>query len=168
VLGSVFQCFFVAKAEVESWPIIGFLFKLTEQISVPRDSRRGVLGANDRVRDRLVNGRPVCVFLEGTSSGGGAVLPFHSSLLQPALDADVPAVPVAMRWSCDQPGADVAEDIAYWKDHTLVPHLIRLLGLRGCTAHVTIGEPMPSGDRDRKAWATALQADVATMLEDRP
>ncbi|PCJ54976.1 MAG: hypothetical protein COA73_13910 [Candidatus Hydrogenedentota bacterium] len=167
VLGSIFKCFFVAKDDVESWPIIGFLFKQTEQISVPRNSRRGVLATNKRVGERLTQGQSVCVFLEGTSSGGGEVLPFHASLLQPALDAGVPVVPVAIRWTCEQPGVNVEEDIAYWKDHTLVPHLIRLLGLGGCRAIVTIGEPTLSGERDRKTWAVALHDEVASMLEEQ-
>lgn len=164
-LGSEVDTFFVAKAEVESWPIMGHLFKWAQQIAVSRGEKRGVQAANEAVVERLADGFSVCVFLEGTSSGGGDVMPFHASLLQPAVDCGVPVVPVAIRWRAADPAVDVAEDIAYWKDHTLVPHLWRLLGLRGVSAEISFGAPVDSAGKDRKELASEARTRVVALLE---
>ena len=166
-VGALSDTMFVSKAEVESWPIMGLLFRHAEVIGVARGRLRGVHEANKQVTERLGQGLSICVFLEGTSSGGGAVKPFHSSLIQPAIDAGVPIVPAAVRWSSTNPAIDVSEDVAYWGNHTLVPHLWRVLGLRGLSVQVAFGEPIPSNDRDRKSLAQASHDRVARLFEDR-
>ncbi len=92
-------------------------------------------------------------------------MPFHASLLQPAVDCGGAVVPVAIRWKAEDPAVDVAEDIAYWKDHTLVPHLWRLLGLRGVSAELTFGAPVNSAGKDRKALASEARTRVVALLE---
>ncbi|MCH8203749.1 MAG: 1-acyl-sn-glycerol-3-phosphate acyltransferase [Candidatus Hydrogenedentes bacterium] len=166
-VGALCDTMFVSKAEVESWPIIGFLFKQAEGIGVTRGRLRGVHEANRIITERLEQGLSVCVFLEGTSSGGGAVMPFHSSLIQPAIDAGVPVVPAAVRWRATDPAIDIAEDVAYWGGHSLVPHLWRVLGLRGLRVDVTFGDPFLSGGQDRKALAKTAHDRVSALLEDR-
>ena len=132
-----------------------------------RGRLRGVHEANRLVTERLTQGLSVCAFLEGTSSGGGAVMPFHSSLIQPAIDAGVPVVPAALRWQATDPAIDIAEDVAYWGDHTLAPHLWRVLGLRGLRVDVTFGAPSSSGGQDRKTLAGTAHDSVCALLEER-
>ncbi len=166
-VGALCDTMFVSKAEVESWPIIGFLFRQTEMIAVARGRSRGVQEANRLVVERLTQGLSVCVFLEGTSSGGGALMPFHSSLIQPAIDAGVSVAPAALRWQATDPAIDIAEDVAYWGDHTLVPHLWRVLGLRGLRVEVTFGNPSSSAGLDRKTLAGTAHDRVSALLEER-
>ena len=167
-VGALCDTMFVSKAEVESWPIIGFLFKQAEGIGVTRGRLRGVHKANRIITERLGQGLSVCVFLEGTSSGGGAVMPFHSSLIQPAIDAGVPIVPAALRWRASDAAVDISEDVAYWGDHTLVPHLWRVLGLRGLRVDVAFGDPLLSGGQDRKTLAGTAHDRVSALFEERP
>ena len=163
-LGSAVPTFFVAKADVESWPVIGFLFKLSGQISIHRRQRRGVANANQQISDRLKDRQSVCVFLEGTSSGGDGVLPFKPSLLQPAIDSRAPLTPIGIRWHSDNEEIVPREDVAYWKDHVLMPHLFRLLGLRDITATIHVGDSIqPEGDR--KALANNLHKRVTQLRE---
>lgn len=166
-IGAACGTLFVSKAEVTSWPIIGFLFRCTEGIAVSRARLRGVREANGQVVECLSQGTTVCVFLEGTSSGGGEVMPFHASLLQPAIDADVNIVPTAIQWFSKDPRIDIAEDVAYWKDHTLVPHFWRVLGLRGLSVEVSFGKPVPAAGADRKSLAKTAHGRVAKLLEER-
>lgn len=94
-------------------------------------------------------------------------MPFHSSLIQPAIDAGVPIVPAAVRWHPTNPSIDVAADIAYWGNHTFMPHLWRVLGLRGLSVQVAFGEPIASGKQDRKSLARASHDRVARLFEER-
>ena len=164
-LGSVVKCFFVAKRDVERWPFIGTLFRITEQIGVPRARSHGLLDAYQKINERLKDHQSVCVFLEGTSTGGNEVREFHGSLLQVAINAAAPVVPTAIRWEAETEDLDVAEDVAYWKDHSFVPHLWRLLGLRGINVYITFGKPISSAAYDRKALAETARKEVVKLLE---
>lgn len=162
-LGSVVPCFFVAKVDVESWPFVGLLFRISKNIGVPRRRARALVEVTSEVAERLRGGNSVCVFLEGTSTGGDRLLPFYPPLAQPAIDAQAPTVPVAIRWRADSPDIDVAEDVAYWKDHVFGPHAWRLMGLRGISVHIQFGDPIPAEGHNRKTLAAAAESAVAAM-----
>lgn len=157
---------FVAKSEITSWPGIGFLTRITDQIFIERSRSRGMLNSLHEVAERLDRGYRVCIFLEGTTSGGDRVHRFHPSMLQPVVEAGAPIAPVAIRWSSPDPRILVAEDIAYWKDHSFLLHVWRLLGLRGIQAGVTFGAVHQSRGRDRRKLAEELQAEAQRMFED--
>lgn len=164
-IGSVLPCFFVAKLDVESWPFIGTLFRVSHNIGVPRTRAKALVEATDAIAARLRAGQSVCVFLEGTSSGGTALLPFYPPLVQPAIDTGADVCPVAIRWHADDPAVDIAEDIAYWREeHTFGPHAWRLLGLRGIHAELTFGAHISSAGHSRKTLAQAAHREVAGLL----
>jgi 1-acyl-sn-glycerol-3-phosphate acyltransferase len=162
-LASILPCHFVAKAEVTSWPFVGTLFTASGHIGVDRSAKRGLKDITTRVANRLALGDMMCVFLEGTSTGGDRIIPFHSSLAQPAIDAMAPVVPVAIRWRCTRDDMRVSEDVAYWKDHVFAHHVWRLLGLSGVTAEVTFGDPVSSEGHTRKSLAQETRSLVVAM-----
>lgn len=164
-LGSVLPCHFVAKAEVETWPVVGFLFTATAHLGISRRRDASIRTVTDAMTDRLRKDDRFCVFLEGTSTAGDRVLPFRSPLVQPAIDAGIPVVPAAIRWSADRADIDIAEDVAYWKDHVFGPHLWRLLGLTTVRAHIVFGDAVYPEGRDRKALARAVEERVAALGE---
>jgi 1-acyl-sn-glycerol-3-phosphate acyltransferase len=162
-VGSATPCFFVGKADVESWPFIGSLFRVSLNIGVPRSTVKSLVDVNASIARRLANGQSACVFLEGTSTGGDRLLPFYSPLVQPSLEVACPVVPVGLKWSAEDSEVDVAEDIAYWKDHTFAPHAWRLLGLQGVRCDVTFGEAIMTTDHTRKTLAAAVQKEVSRL-----
>ena len=165
LLASLAPAVFVAKAEIASWPGIGFLARTTEQVFLQRSRTRRMLLSMGEIRERLQSGCRVCIFLEGTTSGGESVRRFHPALLQPVLESGAPIVPVAIRWSSSDPAISVSEDIAYWRDHNFVRHLWRLFGLNGIRAQVVFGEPRSGADRDRIVLAKELHDAVQGMFE---
>ena len=70
-LGALLCCFFAPKAEAAQWPLIGPLIRASEQVTIVRRRGRSVLDAAQQIQRRLALGERVCIFLEGTSSGGG-------------------------------------------------------------------------------------------------
>lgn len=165
-VGAATPTMFVSKADVKRWPIIGHLFNTSEHIGIARADRRNVAAANESIGERFDAGVPVCVFLEGTTSSGERVMPFHASLVQPAIERGVPLMPVGLCWSVDTPGASLVDDIAYWRaEHTLVPHLWRVLGLSGVRVRVLFGELIPPGESDRKALAAVAREQVVQLVE---
>ena len=165
-VGAACPVVFVSKADVRSWPVIGHLFDMSEHIGVTRSARRSLSDVNARIADRLSNGQRVCVFLEGTSSNGSGLLPFHASLAQPAVDTGTQLVPVGLRWGADSDDVNIAEDIAYWRpEHNFVTHAWHALGLRGIRVTVHFGAPIVVDVADRKALAAKSRAAVLDLLE---
>ncbi len=84
VLAAITPAMFVAKREVRSWPVLGWFTQLAGTLFIDRERRMHVGPVNAEIQTALEHGALVVLFPEGTSSDGRTVLPFRSSLLEPA------------------------------------------------------------------------------------
>ena len=57
----------------------------------------------------------------------------------------------------------VENEVAYWRDMTLLPHLLNLLTKDRLTAHVAFGETVRGSATDRKELARRLQTAVCEL-----
>jgi 1-acyl-sn-glycerol-3-phosphate acyltransferase len=162
VLAALTPCVFVAKHEVKHWPVFGWFARLAGTVFVDRERRAQVLQAANGIETALRSGALVVLFPEGTSSGDGTILPFKSSLLEPAARQMHPLAVALIQYELDD--GDVSEEVCYWKDMTLVPHLINLLSKRGIRASVRFAEPR-EGSADRKELARQLRAQIVRLKE---
>lgn len=177
VFSALIDATYVAKSEVGNWPLFGWIAKLTRAILVKRDGRD--VGAQRReMQSRLLSGESLILFPEGTSTDGGGVAPFKSSLfgivqgLPPDADLVVQPVSVAYPRYRDGTRLDGERRVLYcwYGDATLLPHLFRVFGLKGADVEVRFHQPIalgPSPDRkdlSRRAQA-AVEAGVAASNE---
>lgn len=79
-LGGATPAIFVARDDVEQWPVIGWAAGLNDTIHIARDVRSTVRGQADMLRRALEADRVVALFPEGTTEAGRALLPFRASL----------------------------------------------------------------------------------------
>ena len=163
VLAAILPISFVSKDEVARWPLVGLGARLTGHIFIARKRSRPLVEAGEALQKCLSDGGTVCVFCEGTSFGDRQVHPFMPSLLEPAIRVGSPVVPVAIRWSARRPGVSYSDDIAYWGDHEIGPHILRLLGLGGIEADVFFGRPEDPSGRNRKDLAAELRGRVEDL-----
>jgi 1-acyl-sn-glycerol-3-phosphate acyltransferase len=98
VIAAVMPAQFVAKAEIRGWPLVGPLCALAGTHFIERHRRHAVRDVVGRLVTALRDGHRVAVFPEGTTGDGVALLRFHANLVQAAVDAPVPVVPVALRY----------------------------------------------------------------------
>ncbi len=82
---------FVAKAELGSVPVIGWLCRLNRTVFVSREDRGGVADQINLLREALADNWSVTVFPEGTTTDGQSLLPFKSSMMH-VLDPPPPGV----------------------------------------------------------------------------
>jgi len=102
VINAALPSAFVSKAEVRDWPVIGWLAAKNDTIFLRRGSRGHAKIVNQEIGELLGRGRHVAVFPEGTTTDGRSLLHFHAALLQPALTAGYPVLPVALSyWELD-------------------------------------------------------------------
>jgi 1-acyl-sn-glycerol-3-phosphate acyltransferase len=72
---------FVAKAELATAPMVGWLASLTRTVFVKREHRMGVAEQINALKEALVDNWSVTVFPEGTTTDGQSLLPFKTSML---------------------------------------------------------------------------------------
>ncbi|HAV62487.1 MAG TPA: 1-acyl-sn-glycerol-3-phosphate acyltransferase [Verrucomicrobiales bacterium] len=160
--GSVAPMVFVSKADVRRWPLFGAWAAMCGTLFIKRENKGHVADVGDQMEVVLKTGVPLVVFPEGTSSGGETVLPFKSSLFQPAIDHQWPVTPMWIGYELDN--GTVAEDVAYWGDMTLLPHLFNLFTRKGVRATVAFGEPLEPGT-NRKELCQRAHAAVEALRE---
>jgi len=124
VLSSIQPCVFVAKRDVATWPLFGWLARAAGTIFVDRERRFSTRKAVDVVREAMGTGSVVVLFPEGTSSDGSMVLPFKSALLQSAVQLGSPITAASIDYDIDD--GSVSDEVCYWRDMTLVPHRLNL------------------------------------------
>lgn len=162
VLHAAGFCRFVSKSDVKHWPVIGMMATGAGTLYIERASRRDALRVVHHMKEALQRGEVVAVFPEGTTSNGVTLLPFHANLIQAAISAQAPVMPVALEFIDSRTGAPSLAPI-YIDDQTLVGSVWRTLTTPGTRAVVSYGEPQPPEGRERRAWAAELHAAVARL-----
>jgi 1-acyl-sn-glycerol-3-phosphate acyltransferase len=165
VLCSVEPVCFLAKREVEAWPVVSTFARLQETVFFDRQRRRTIPGANAAMAQRMLAGRPMLLFPEGTTADGSALRKFHSSHFAAA--RDLLAMASGIETVCVQPVAlHYSSPAAAWLgDATLLPHLWSLLKGEPIRCDLVFGKPLAyaRGD-DRKAIAGEAASAIAGML----
>ncbi len=152
---------FVSKAEIRNWPVVGWLAEQLGTVFIQREKRSDAKRIVHELASRLGAGELICVFPEGTTSDGLALLPFHANLFQAAVSASCPVQPVCILYEDAQGRQSTAP--AYIDDLTLRDSLNAVLKGGPLTAHVYVGAPLASGD-DRRLLAAEAQAVVGRAL----
>ncbi|WP_156386826.1 lysophospholipid acyltransferase family protein [Aureimonas sp. Leaf454] len=176
-LGAVTELSFIAKAEVRSWPIFGWLARLQRTVFVAREERGRTAEQADAIADRLSAGDAMVLFAEGTTSDGNGILPFKTALFgaaQAALrrsQADSVAVqPVAVAYTKVHglPLGRYFRPLAAWPgDVALGPHLLAFLKEGAIDVEVSFGEPLSfTRTSDRKALGRRTEAAVRNLLAE--
>jgi 1-acyl-sn-glycerol-3-phosphate acyltransferase len=174
VIGSLHPLSFIAKSEVEGWPVVGLFAKLQRTVFIDRQRRKATAEVNDALAHRLVKGEAIVLFAEGTTSDGNRLLPFRSSLVgaaQTALMHDsverVYLQPLAVSY-IRRNGLPVTRRdrpfIAWYGDMDLGPHLKMFIRGVPLDVVVTWGEPIPFNGNRKQATASA-EAEVRRALK---
>jgi 1-acyl-sn-glycerol-3-phosphate acyltransferase len=163
VISAVTPAVFVSKSEVRHWPLFGWLAKLAGTVFIERARRTHVGTVNREIQTALGEGVLVVVFPEGTSCNGETILPFRSSLLEPALAGGYEIATARLNYTLLD--GDAKNDVCYWGDHLFFPHLINLLGKKSIRATLRFGKFQHATD-DRKELARQLHAAVSELRSE--
>lgn len=171
---------FCAKAEMEAWPLLGWMAKMAGTVFVDR----GGGGSSERAKAGMIAaaeaGVPVLFYPEGTTSNGTTLLPFRSGLLAQALAANEPITAASISYTL-APGnepATVENNVCFWGwDIPMLKHIFIFVGLNGVHATVRIAErairfSQPELEIDRKLAAVEARREVLALMggvvEDAP
>lgn len=158
---------FVAKSEIGSWPVIGWLSKKVGTLFIRRDRRRHIATVNQGLSYALGMGDCIALFPESTTTDGSEVKPFHASLLQPAINAGVSVQPVAIRY-LDRHG-EVTLAPAFINNMSLGASLMQIIRARRLKVEVTVLPPISTaGKKRREVAALAREAITSVVIRQDP
>jgi 1-acyl-sn-glycerol-3-phosphate acyltransferase len=151
---------FVAKADVRRWPLFGWFARLSGAIFVDRDRRLHVGEVNTEIENALAAGLLVVLFPEGTSTNGDDLLPFRTSLLEPAVRGCHELFVSRLHYELED--GDARNEVCWWGGQTFFSHLLNLLGKKSVRATLRFAR-FNRTTADRKELAKQLRAAVSEL-----
>lgn len=139
VLNAIRPVTFVAKADVSSWPVFGYLAKILGTIFLKREKLSDIKRVIHAMRVTIQSSGVVAIFPEGTSSDGRQVLPFKSNLFQSAVDANCAVLPVKLMY---QEQGEWTDRVAFIGDMTLMQSIRRVLSSKHIEVVIQVHEPL--------------------------
>jgi 1-acyl-sn-glycerol-3-phosphate acyltransferase len=158
---SVCPARFVAKSEIRSWPMLGWLSRNAGTLFIERSRRSDTARINEHIADALMTGDRVAIFPEGTTSDGTVLRHFHASLLQPAVSVAATLYPVAIRYR-DATGQ--ISQAAPYVNITMVESLRRILEEPWIDVELIFSDPISSGGKNRRELARGAEHAIADAL----
>ncbi len=155
VLASLYPSLFLAKREIASWPVFGWIARGAGTLFIDREIGKDVVRAGRQMSDQLALGMTLTIFPEGRATAGESILPFQPALFEPAARSGVPCWAVSLTYETPGSATPPSRTICWHDSESLLTHFPRLVGLRRVVARVRFADS-PVSIPDRKALAVAL------------
>ena len=161
--------YFVSKAEVAKWPLVGWLARATGTEFIARNPK-AAKEQQAQFEARLRAGHKLLFFPEGTSTDGLRVLTFKSTLFGPffthGLDDIMKIQPVSIVYS--PPPGRGERFYGWWGDMDFATHLIKVLAqFRQGAIEVIFHEPVAVDEfESRKTLAQHCEDAVRGSVKD--
>jgi 1-acyl-sn-glycerol-3-phosphate acyltransferase len=124
-LNSIIPLRFIAKSEIKSWPVFGYLARKANVLFIDRDKRHDAARIVHITSKSLLDGDNLCIFPEGTTTDGTKMMPFKSSIIQAAIQAQATIHPVAIRYPNHDGSANT--EMAYAGETTMKESMQQIL-----------------------------------------
>ncbi|WP_051207163.1 lysophospholipid acyltransferase family protein [Saccharospirillum impatiens] len=162
VLGSVLPTYFLAKIEVGQIPVIGWLARRGGTLFIHRGKSQHaeVLTLMQALMRQGGGDRYLTFFPEATTGPGDRLRPFHPRLFAAAIETALPVVPVAIRYSSDDPN----HPIIPYGEESMASNIMRVLGEKQITVEVSALPALASEACSRRQLADQARLAIALSL----
>lgn len=155
VFGSVAPAYFVGKAEIANWPVVGKIVAAGGTFFVKRGSGDSGSVAS-QMAELLKTGESIIFFPEATTTDGRRVYKIHSKLLQAAVEANVPVQPLVALYQARD--GSLCSTVPWHGGESFMQHFTGVLKQPAGTAHVMACAPVSSDGHDKESLRDAVQA----------
>lgn len=162
VVGSIIPTFFLSKAEIGRWAVIGWLARTANTLFIERGSGDSN-AVNQQMSDFLKKGFPVVFFPEATTTNGKGIRRIQGKLLQSAIDSQVPIQPIVICYVDNDGNFD--EAIPYYGKITMAESVKKVVDNRPAKAYVLPLEAIDPVGKTRSELTTILQERMTTGLK---
>jgi 1-acyl-sn-glycerol-3-phosphate acyltransferase len=155
---------FIAKSEIAKWPVVGTLVARVGTIFIERSRRRAIHDVLHKAADHLSAQELVSIFPEGTTGDGKTLMPFYGNLIQAAIIAGQPVLPIGLRY--EHPDGSISSSVSFVGDTTFLQSAWNIGGATRAVAHLHILEPIFPTDSDtRQSIAEHARQVISSRLE---
>jgi 1-acyl-sn-glycerol-3-phosphate acyltransferase len=161
-LNSLIPLRFVAKSDIKNWPIFGYLVTKANALFIDRSKRQHAARVVETVSDSLKAGDNLCYFPEGTTSDGTHMLPFKSSVLQAAINANTQIWPVAIRYI--NADGSINTEMAYAGETSMIESMKLIIMQKNALVELHFLSPMQATGRDRRELTDAAFQAIKAKL----
>ncbi len=173
-IGGRLPVHFLSKAEVQRWPLLGWLATRAGTLYIERGGRAAASEAIAAMTGVLKRNHHVLLFPEGTTTDG-SVKKFHSRLIQSAVEAGCDIQPVAIRYPRPNlHGPDVIDNdagpthpaVLFTDDTGFAESALSVMSARGITVEVTFLDPVASAGRRRDELAAHAENAIRCHIKN--
>lgn len=161
-LNSVIPLRFIAKSDIKSWPVFGYLVRASNTIFIDRTRRRDAARIMAITANSLKEGDNVCFFPEGTTTDGTHMLKFKSSIVQAAISTNTVIHPVAIRYPLQNGGVNTL--MAYAGETTMGESMMNILKQKNPVVELHFLAPIPTAGSDRHTVTKLAFTAIAEHL----
>lgn len=141
---------FVAKAEIEKWPLAGWIAGFGDTVYHRRGSHDSASGVATVMAERFERAHKVAIFPEGGILPGEGIKRFHARMFAAAQETGTPVQPVMIRYLRN--GRHVLE-MTFLPGESFIANFFRLLAQAPCRAELHVLEPIDPAGLQRKQLA---------------
>lgn len=171
-LNSLIPLRFIAKSDIKNWPIFGYLVQKADTLFIDRNKRQEAGRIVDITVDSLKSGDNLCFFPEGTTTDGAGtsgtglegtrVLPFKSSVLQAAIDANTQVWPIAIKYVNADGSINTA--MAYAGETSLIESMHQVLMQKNPVVELHFLTPLATEGQNRRDLTQAAYDSIMAKL----
>lgn len=162
VLHSACAMGFVGKAEINSWPVFGFVARVGGTIFHQRGNHDSATDVTAAMVQRLKAGRAVAIFPEGGIKPGFDIRVFHARMFRAAVEVACPVQPVSVRYMRN----GKRDDVVYFREgESMGVNLLRQLARPVSIAQVDFLPAMDARDQPRRLLAESARAAVISSID---
>jgi 1-acyl-sn-glycerol-3-phosphate acyltransferase len=162
ILNAISPSRFVAKADIRRWPVIGWLCAQGGTIFIARGRQREVRRVYQGLLDGLRAGQRIAFFPEGTTAAQGALLPFHASLFEAAIEAHHAVQPCALRY-VDRHGS-LHKGADFIGDMSFAESVLLIIRSEPMCAQLVVLPQIETAGAHRRELAQAARTAIAAAL----
>lgn len=168
LLASIVDPHFLSKAEVRSWPLIGWIGEKAGTLFIARGSRSAATSAQYEMASCLTDnktrhGHSVLFFPEGTTHTGQDILRFRQRLFDAAIETATPVQPIVLYYPHPQQQG-VNPKVPFVGEQSLISNIWLLLGEKKIAVTVSFLPLINSKATTRKELATLSETQVRKRL----
>lgn len=164
-INSILPVRFIAKSDIKTWPVFGYLAKKSQVLFIERGKRQHAPRIVDATSLSLQAGDNVCVFPEGTTTDGTTIMPFKGSVMESALQAKSTVWPIAIRYP--RTDGSINTEVAYAGETTLLESIHAVLQQNRAVIELHFLAPIPSHGPAWRPKRRELTQHIETLITEK-
>lgn len=147
----------VSRADLATWPLIGFLAKRAGILFVDRENKRSAAQVMRLMISNIEAGVGVVIFPEGTTYAGDEVKPFKAGAFSVARRTGAEIIPVGIAYA----GSGASFD-----EESFLAHMQRVAGQPATHVGFAVGTPISGEGHTQEELAELAHAEVQRLVHE--